>query len=533
MSNYLLSIVTFLPLLFAMILAGVPAGKTNALKWTALAGLLLQLGFTVMVCVQFGKTSVAVSYAAAFQLVEKVTWFELALGDGGGFRVEYFMGIDGISLPLVALSSLMLVIGLISSWEKVTKLKGYLILYMVLATSIVGCFLALDFFLFYLFFELMLLPMFFLIGIWGGDRRSYAAVKFFVYTLIGSLLILMVMIGLYTAVVDDTGRLSFDILRMMDPANFKEGSWLTLQSNSTLMGLEIRQVAFLALMIGFAIKLPSVPFHTWLPDAHVEAPTPISVVLASLLLKVGGYGMLRFAYGIFPDAAMAWAYPLAIVGVVSMIYGGLAAMAQNDFKRLVAYSSVAHMGFVILGLASMTQQGMSGSVFHMVSHGLTSGALFLIVGVVYDRTGNRRIENFSGLASKLPMYTFVVVVIFFASLGLPGLSGFVGEVMVLMGVFSSASTNGLLSMGLGIVATVGILVSAVYFLWTLQRMFFGNYWVREHAWEPQMKDLTRRELLVLLPLVILVIWLGVWPRALLDVADVSIQQLQMTFQNFR
>ncbi len=533
MSNYLLSIVTFLPLLFAMILAGVPAGKTNALKWTALAGLLLQLGFTVMVCVQFARTSVAVSYAAAFQFVEKATWFELALGNGGGFRVEYFMGIDGISLPLVALSSLMLVIGLISSWEKVTKLKGYLILYMVLATSIVGCFLALDFFLFYLFFELMLLPMFFLIGIWGGDRRSYAAVKFFVYTLIGSLLILMVMIGLYTAVVDDTGRLSFDILRMMDPANFKEGSWLTLRSNSTLMGLEMRQVAFLALMIGFAIKLPSVPFHTWLPDAHVEAPTPISVVLASLLLKVGGYGMLRFAYGIFPDAAMAWAYPLAIVGVVSMIYGGLAAMAQNDFKRLVAYSSVAHMGFVILGLASMTQQGMSGSVFHMVSHGLTSGALFLIVGVVYDRTGNRRIENFSGLASKLPMYTFVVVVIFFASLGLPGLSGFVGEVMVLMGVFSSASSNGLLSVGLGIVATVGILVSAVYFLWTLQRMFFGNYWVREHAWEPRMKDLTRREMLVLLPLVILVIWLGVWPRTLLDVADVSIQQLQMTFQNFR
>ena len=532
MGQHLLTLMIFFPLLGAAVISAIPNSKAVYSKWVALMSTLIQLILAFIVSLGFRPSAGEGLMSEGFQYVEKAVWFELPLATFGAFKVDYYIGVDGISLPLIVLSSLLLVIGVISSWKLAHQARGYFILYLLLATSIVGCFLALDFFLFYLFFELMLLPMFFLIGIWGGKNRSYAAIKFFLYTLLGSLLILAVMIGLYLSVIDPAdGSFSFNITYMMDPANYRENAWLGMESAKWLFGLPVREVAFLGLMIGFGIKLPVVPLHTWLPDAHVEAPTAISVILAGLLLKVGGYSFFRIAYSIFPDAALAWTFPIACVGVLSIVYGGMNALAQNDFKRLVAYSSVSHMGFVLLGISSITYEGASGALFHMVSHGLISGSLFLLVGVLYDRTAERGINNFSGLASRLPGYTFLITVAFFASLGLPGLSGFVGELLSLMGAFKSASL-GNLPLWLPVLAVFGILISAVYYLWTLQRMFFGKYWVRDQSWESKMQDLSLREYLLLVPLALLIVTFGVWPRLLLDISSGTIREFITHIEQF-
>lgn len=528
-----LSWITFIPLVAALVLLFLPARDHRMPRLISLVATCIQLLLSVGAWIRFQITQPNLSFTTAFQLQEQTEWFTLSLGSSFVFRVEYFLGVDGFSLPLVMLSSLIMVIGAISSWNIEKQVKGYYFLYLLLATSIVGCFVALDFFLFYLFFELMLLPMFFLIGIWGGKRRSYASIKFFIYTLVGSLLILIVMIGLYiSTTAPGTTIHTFNLLHLMDPGNYLTNSLFAPDSQQHLWGLPIREVAFLALILGFAIKLPVVPLHTWLPDAHVEAPTPISVLLAALLLKVGGYGILRIAYPIFPDAAFQWSYLIAGFGVLSIIYGGMNALAQRDLKRLVAYSSVSHMGFVLLGIGALTPEGISGSFFHMLSHGLISGALFLIVGVLYDRTGDRKIENFSGLASQLPAYTAVVVIVFFASLGLPGLSGFVGEVLVLMGAFGSSNANGIIPSSMAILATLGILISAIYYLWTLQRMFFGTYWVREAAWESRMKDLSIREYILFIPLIAFIILLGIWPKLILQVSQETTEQFLEHMNSF-
>ena len=529
----LLSLIVFIPLGAALILLAVPNHKQHLHRIISLLATCTQLGLSLLLWLQYKIPADGTSLTSSFQFVEQADWFVMHLGDSLVFRVEYFLGVDGFSLPLVMLSSLILVIGVISSWKITRQTKGYFFLYLLLATSIAGCFVALDFFLFYLFFELMLLPMFFLIGIWGGKRRSYASIKFFIYTLVGSMLILVVMIGLYvSAVAPGTEIHTFNLLYLMDGGNFLPGSLFATDQQNILWGLPIREIAFLALIFGFAIKLPVVPLHTWLPDAHVEAPTAISVILAGLLLKVGGYGILRIAYPIFPDVALNWSYLIAGFGVFSIVYGGMNALAQRDFKRLVAYSSVSHMGFVLLGIGSLTAEGVSGSLFHMISHGLISGALFLIVGVLYDRTGDRKIDNFSGLASKLPAFTVIVVIVFFASLGLPGLSGFVGEVLVLMGAFASYESNEIIPLTMAIVATTGILISAIYYLWTLQRMFFGKYWVRKSEWEPQMQDLSRREYVMFIPLIILIVILGVWPRLILDLSQETTLQFIQHLKSF-
>lgn len=524
--NHLLTFIVFWPLIIAVGLLFVSGKMERAFRTGALVAFGGQLLASVFLWINFDSARVPTDWNEAFQFVVKVPWIRFEMANLGALNVDYHVGVDGISAPLLVLASLILLIGAIASWSIKEKLKGYFILYLILGTSVVGCFVALDFFLFYVFFEFMLLPMFFLIGIWGGARRQYASIKFFLYTLLGSLFILIVMIGLYLS-VDEMGQSTFSFIQILNPSSYLEGSLLGF-SSVEILGYPARTLAFWLLIIGFAIKLPTFPFHTWLPDAHVEAPTPISVVLAGLLLKVGGYGLLRIGFGFFPDQAILFAQPLAILGVVSIIYGGLNAMAQNDLKRLVAYSSVSHMGFVFLGLATLSMQGVSGALFHMVSHGLLSPALFLIVGVIYDRTQNREIENFSGLASQMPKFTFIVGLVFFASLGLPGLSGFVGELLVLMSAFASEH----LSAWVGPVAVSGILVSAAYFLWTIQRMFFGEYWVREDSWQVNMVDLTTREWLVLAPLGILVVLLGIFPSLLLDPINASLNFWVEQFQQF-
>ena len=520
MTSGLLSLIVFIPLLAAIGLLFVPKENRKLFQWIAIGVTGIQLMLSIVLWLSFDSMFQPSDWSEAFQFVERLPWIRVDVGGVGVLNVDYFIGVDGISLPLVVLASLILLIGAVSSLSISEKVKGYFILYLILSSTILGCFVALDFFLFYLFFEFMLLPMFFLIGIWGGERRQYASVKFFIYTLIGSLFILVVMIGLFLS-VEENGTSTFSLIQMMNPSAYSDDSLLAWGSNQLIYCIPVRTIAFWSLFIGFAIKLPTVPFHTWLPDAHVEAPTAISVVLAGLLLKIGGYGLFRIAYSIFPDIAVDSSMPIAIFGVVAIVYGGLNAMAQNDLKRLVAYSSVSHMGFVLVGLAALTTTGASGALFQMLSHGLLSPALFLLVGVIYDRSQNRQIENFSGLASKMPKFTFFVGLFFFASLGLPGLSGFVGELLVLLGAFSSSGTY--LSSWVGPLAVTGILLSAGYFIWILQRMFFGKYWVREEVWQANMNDLTKREWLMLLPLGILVLVLGIFPAIVLEPITNSIR----------
>ena len=561
MTAYLLSIILFLPLLAGLILLGIPARFTHAGRWLALVASLLQLLFASVLWAGF-KTGagapVGVALESGYQFLEKADWFTLELGSLGKMAVQYLVGVDGLSVTMVWLSAFVLLIGAISSWNIRENTKGYFLLYLLLSCSVVGCFVALDLFLFYLFFEFMLLPMYFLIGMWGGPRREYASIKFFLYTLFGSLFILVVMIGLYVSVIDpvatgiqvgllSAGELSpaaisrvqvlmshgefassqlvhtFNMVHMMDVNNYIPGSLLSLGA-AEVWGQPLRLVAFLALFIGFAIKLPAVPLHTWLPDAHVEAPTPISVVLAGILLKIGAYGLIRIGYSIFPEGALHYAWLVAGVGVLSIIYGAFNALAQHDLKKLIAYSSVSHMGYVLLGLAVLTPEGVSGAVFQMFSHGLISPLLFLIAGVLYDRTHDRIIENYGGLAFKMPAYTVVVVIAFFASLGLPGFSGFIAEMLVFLGSFKGAAHYQLIPYWMVVVATIGLLLGATYYLWTLQRMFFGRYYIRNTEMEAHMTDLQPREYLMMVPLVVGIILFGIMPGLFLDVINGSVSE---------
>ena len=549
----ILSILIFLPLIFALVIAILPQHYAPYFKWITLGVTGVELILSSYLYLSFDKS------ALSYQFQEQLDWITLPLGALGVGSIDYLLGVDGISLPMVLLAGIVMFVGAISSFEIKDKERGYFGLYLLLTGSVIGCFVALDMFLFYLFFEFMLLPMYFLIGIWGGPRKEYASIKFFIYTLVGSLFILLVMIGLYLSVIDPVetaiqmglimdksqatpelitqvqqllaeGKVlpeqlvhTFDLRFMADGANFVGDSWLHKAAEVAMGSLSVRAIAFLLLIAGFAIKLPAVPVHTWLPDAHVEAPTPVSVVLAGILLKIGGYGFLRIAYPIFPEQAIHYASLIACLGAVSIVYGAYNALAMKDLKKMIAYSSVSHMGFVMLGVASITSQGVNGAVYQMFSHGILSAMLFLLVGVLYSRTHDRQIDSYQGLASKMPVYTALVALTFFASLGLPAFSGFIGEFFTLAGAFNTP----LIPKWITVLGTLGIVLGAGYFLWTLQRMFFGNFWSKYEL--SLLPDLTIREKIMLFPLAILAIAFGIFPQLLLDITNGTVTEFLKVF----
>jgi len=547
MEPHLLSLLIFLPLLASVLVLCMPTSLTPYFRWITLLTTLIQLGLSI------GLYRVFNPQEGGFQWVEEADWISMSLGSMGRLSIDYLVGVDGFSLPMVLLSGIVLFAGAISSFGIKRQPRAYHALYLLLSSTIMGCFVALDFFLFYLFFEFMLLPMYFLIGIWGGPRKEYASIKFFLYTFGGSLFILLVMIGLYLSVMDpletaaglgllrpgsDTGLVlkelqtmlaagkispgdivhTFDLRAMMDAGNYLPDGIFGFGGDLLLFGVPARLIGFLGIFLGFAVKLPAVPFHTWLPDAHVEAPTPVSVILAGILLKIGSYGFFRIAYGIFPDGGMSFAWWVGLIGMVSIIYGAFNALAMNDWKKMIAYSSVSHMGFVLLGLASLTPEGVSGAIYQSFSHGILSAMLFLLVGVLYDRTHDRRIDSYHGLASLMPKFTAVATVACFASLGLPGFSGFIGELFTLVGGFRSLA----MPHWMAAVSTLGIVLSAAYFLWTLQRIFFGKFWLRDAYKVNMITDLNTREMVVLIPLVVLAILFGLFPSLIFDVTNATV-----------
>ncbi len=506
---HLLSWIVFLPAIGAVLVLLMP--QKELVKGVAVGASGLTLVLSLWLFGPFLADSEALRFGTSYgesgmHFVERADWITTS----GGVKIEYYLGVDGLSFPLVILTTVISFLACLASWRfeewHINKgIKAYFVLFLLLETGMLGVFVALDFFLFYVFWEVMLLPMYFLIGVWGGSRKEYAAIKFFLYTLLGSVLMLVAMLGMYfksAAALDGPG--TFDLIRLAtDPQiqeAFAEGSFL-----SAAWGWS--KVMFIFLFIAFAVKIPVFPFHTWLPDAHVEAPTPISMILAGVLLKMGAYGLFRISYPILPDAAHWCAYGLATLGVINIIYGALCAMAQDDFKKLVAYSSISHMGYVLLGAAVMTETGFQGAMFQVIAHGVSSPMCFFLVGVIYDRAHHREINRFGGLWLTMPVYGSLATLGFFASLGLPGLCGFIGEVYVLLGTFSAPFAW---AKPMAIMAAFGVVLTAGYILWLIQRVYLGPE--KDEYIQFRENDANAREVFILTPLAALAVILGILPR---------------------
>jgi NADH-quinone oxidoreductase subunit M len=490
--------------------------QNNISRAIALASSAIPLALVILLWRDFDPGNTGI------QFVHHFVWIR-------AFNIEYFMGADGLSITMIMLTALISFIAVMASlpWglpKDETKhfsrrsVPGFMAMMLLLETGMFGVFCALDFFLFYIFWEVMLLPMYFLIGIWGGPRKEYAAIKFFLYTLAGSVLMLLGMIALYfasnpTTLVDGTPcNHTFNLIKLATENDFTTAT--------AILGFAFPKVIFIGLFIAFAIKIPMFPFHTWLPDAHVEAPTPVSVILAGVLLKMGIYGILRINYTLLPEATVWASTGMAVFGMINIVYAAFVCMAQKDLKRLIAYSSVSHMGFCLLGMAAFTDQGITGSVYQMWCHGLISPALFLVAGVIYDRAHHREIEGFGGLAKQMPEYTTIVGLTFMASLGLPGLCGFVAEALCFLGAFPVFQV-------LTITSALGVIITAAYYLWTIQRMFLGPL----NEKYTQLTDVNWRERFVLYPLCAMIVVLGVYPMPILDLMNNTLHALVKPLAN--
>ena len=472
-----ISLFIFLPTIGALGLLVIPRSRNSALLQAALSVALLTFLQSLRILYRFDPN------LGEMQLVERLAWIPV-------YGIDYFVGIDGLSLFLVLLTALLTPIAILASWTISERIKEYLFFMLLLETGMLGALVALDLFLFYVFWEVMLVPMYFLIGVWGGDRRVYAAVKFVLYTMAGSLLMLVGIIFLATRNFQVTQSLTFDLLRIANlHLPYDEQMWL-----------------FLAFGLSFAIKVPLFPLHTWLPDAHVEAPTAGSVILAGVLLKMGTYGFLRFAIPLFPEAALEAAPFITALAVVGIIYGAMVAMMQEDLKKLVAYSSVSHLGFVMLGLFTFNLQGIEGALYQMLNHGLSTGALFLIVGMIYERRHTRMIDDFGGLWKQLPVLSAFFLVVTLSSIGLPGLNGFVGEFLILLGAFEVTPRW-------AAAAATGVVLGAIYMLWMFRRVVFGPL---DRLENQRLQDLNLREIFVLAPIVGLIFFMGIYPQPFLS-----------------
>jgi len=481
--------------------------RETQLKWVT-------LGFTIVnFLISLMLLGPATAGSSGFSFEKNVTWIT-------AINTNYHVGIDGLSLWLVLLTTFIMPITILSTWEPRKWTTAFYAFLLLMESAMIGVFVSLDLLVFYLFFEASLVPMFFLIGIWGGDNRIYAAVKFFIFTAFGSLLMLAAIIALYYVHQTVAGVGTFDYVTLTETIKAGtlsfSGHWETA---GTLM--------FLAFALAFAIKVPLFPFHTWLPDAHTEAPTAGSVILAAVLLKMGTYGLMRFNFTLFPDQSREWAFLFIILAIIGIIYGALVAMVQPDVKRLVAYSSVAHMGFVILGMFSFTEWGMQGALYQMLSHGISTGALFLLVGFIYERRHTREITQFGGLANVMPVYATIFVITTMSSIGLPFLNGFVGEFLIMLGMFKSSILPAMNGTNWNYIATMlagtGVIFAAVYLLWMVQRVFFGRVTNPKNR---SLADLSWREIGLIAPLLFLMVYMGVYPRPFLDRSDASIKQIQ-------
>jgi NADH-quinone oxidoreductase subunit M len=495
MNAWLLPLLTFFPLVGALVILFLRSEQKNAIRWTAVITALISFALSIWALLLFDPSN------PNLQLNTNIPWIQVA-----GFNISFQMGVDGLSILLILLTTLLSLISIVASWEPIKEgVKTYMIFFLILETGMLGVFLSLDLFLFYLFWEFSLVPMYFLIGVYGGERRIFAAIKFFLYTMAGSILMLLAILWLGI-----TGK-SFSLVVLM-------------QDVTSTVPFNIQIWLFLAFALAFAIKVPMWMLHSWLPDAHTEAPTAGSVILAGVLLKMGAYGFLRFNLSLFPMVAVRLAPWLAGLAVVSILLGAIASFGQRDFKRLVAYSSISHMGFIILGLFALNSRGVQGSIIQMINHGVSTGALFLIVGIIYERRHTRDMDAFGGLWSVMPVYGALALIVTLSSMALPGLNGFIGEFTILLGAFESNSLGSYFFAG---VAAIGVILAAVYLLKMFQNVFLGPV---KHEENRTLKDLTSLEVLVLAPLIILIFFIGLYPHPLFQLMGPSVDKLVSSLQ---